>query len=87
MSKPSKQAEQIAPEAARPGRVRRSLSYLFNPGFIQEWRAIWKERGFRGFVREKGWRIVAAIILYYLVRDSLLYLVLPYLAARGLLKC
>ncbi len=35
--------------------------------------------------RRYGWRLLAGLVLYYLVRDSLLYLLLPWLAARQLL--
>jgi len=60
---------------------------LLKPAFIQEWMAVWKEHGFREFIRQKGWKVVAAVILFYLIRDSILYLALPYFAARGLLGC
>lgn len=46
-----------------------------------------KEVGFKEFVRQKGWKIILAIFLFYLIRDSLLYFVLPYMAARGLFGC
>lgn len=32
-----------------------------------------------------GWRLLLAIVLYYLIRDSLLYIVIPYLTAKKLL--
>lgn len=34
-------------------------------------------------VRRLGWRMILAFILFYLVRDTLLYVVLPYLIYRG----
>jgi len=49
--------------------------------------ALWKARGFKEFVRQKGWKVVAAVFLFYLVRDSILYILIPVLAARGLLGC
>lgn len=36
-------------------------------------------------LRQRGWKIAALIILGYLVRDTLLYVVIPVLIARGLL--
>jgi len=38
-------------------------------------------------MKAKGWKIVLAVFLFYLIRDSLLYILLPYLAARGLFGC
>lgn len=64
--------------------VRKVLRRLWKPRFIAEWTALWREHGFRGFVKKKGWKFVAAVVLFYLIRDALLYLVLPYLAIRGL---
>lgn len=39
----------------------------------------WKE------VRQLGWRFVAAFVLFYLVRDLILYVVIPYLVYKGLI--
>lgn len=60
---------------------------LLKPQFILEWRAVWKEHGFKTFVKQKGWKVVAIFFLFYLIRDSIIYLLLPYLAAKGLLGC
>ncbi|HEX5004355.1 MAG TPA: hypothetical protein VFV65_03520 [Gemmatimonadales bacterium] len=35
-------------------------------------------------VRRLGWRAVAAFVAFYLVRDLLLYVLLPYLIYRGI---
>ena len=43
-----------------------------------------KRRGLRELLRRRGWKFIAAVIAYYLVRDSLLYIVVPLLVARGL---
>jgi hypothetical protein len=34
-------------------------------------------------VRGMGWRMIAAFLLFYLVRDLVLYILLPWLAYRG----
>ena len=49
-----------------------------------------KRRGFLKFpktwkeVKQLGWKFVVAFILYYLIRDSILYILIPYLIAKGL---
>ena len=43
-----------------------------------------KRHGLRKLLRRRGWKFIAAVIAYYLVRDSLLYIVVPLLVARGL---
>jgi hypothetical protein len=43
-----------------------------------------KRQGFRELLRQRGWKFVGGIAAYYLVRDSLLYIVVPLCLARGL---
>lgn len=64
-----------------------NLKSILKPQFIQTWIADWKEHGFKQFVKQRGLKVVIVIFIFYLIRDSLLYLLLPYLAARGLLGC
>ncbi|MGH7450470.1 MAG: hypothetical protein ACRENG_03935 [bacterium] len=56
---------------------------ILKPPIIQEWTKLLRERGIKGFIREKGWKVVVAIFAYYLVRDSLLYIIIPFLIAQG----
>lgn len=44
-----------------------------------------RRHGLRGLWRQRGWRFVAAVAAYYLVRDTLLYVVVPLCLARGFL--
>ena len=37
----------------------------------------------KGFLREKGWKVVIAIFVFYLVRDTILYGPFLYLALQG----
>ncbi|MFQ5636497.1 MAG: hypothetical protein ACE5IR_00700 [bacterium] len=66
---------------------KRSARKFFKPRIIREWTTLWREKGFRGFAKEKGWKVVAGVVLFYLVRDTLLYLILPLWAGRSLLGC
>jgi hypothetical protein len=40
---------------------------------------------FRLIYKKYGWKILAIIFVYYLVRDVVVYIILPYLIARGLI--
>ena len=42
-----------------------------------------RRHGLRELLRQRGWRFVAGIVAYYLVRDTLLYVVVPLCIARG----
>jgi hypothetical protein len=56
---------------------------------IRSWRrelvTEWRAGGWRAVLRRGGWKLVAAVVAYYLVRDLMLYVVLPLgvLAALG----
>lgn len=60
-----------------------SFRKILKPPIIQEWTKLLREKGLKGFIREKGWKVVVAIFAYYLVRDSLLYIIIPFLIAQG----
>lgn len=50
---------------------------------LREFRTNLKEKGLRGTFRHYGWKLFAAIFLYYLIRDLALYVALPlYIASR-----
>lgn len=44
-----------------------------------------KEFGLKELLRRRGAKFFCVIIGYYLVRDTLLYVLLPYLVTRGML--
>jgi len=50
----------------------------------REYRAVFKKEGFKGLVKRYGWKLIVAVFMYYLIRDSILYILLPYLIAKGL---
>jgi hypothetical protein len=44
-----------------------------------------KRSGLRELLRQRGWKFIAAVIAYYLVRDSLLYIVIPLVLSRTII--
>ena len=55
----------------------------FNPKFINEWMDIKREGGFKLLFKKKGLRVFFIIIVFYLIRDSILYILIPYLIYKG----
>ncbi len=39
--------------------------------------------GWKGLVKKRGWTVVALVVLYYLVRDTVLYILIPVAIAAG----
>jgi hypothetical protein len=64
--------------------TRKSWRDRLVPAFLLEYVQIWRKEGFRALIKKKGWKVVVLIICYYLVRDSILYILIPYLIARGI---
>jgi len=55
----------------------------FNPKFINEWLEIKREGGYKLLFKKKGWYVILFIVFYYLIRDSILYILIPYLIYKG----
>jgi len=56
------------------------------PQFLVEARSVYLSNGARGVIQRYGWKILALLLVYYLVRDSIIYLLLPYLVIHGVSK-
>jgi hypothetical protein len=64
--------------------VKARFNLRWIPEFLTGARDAYREGGPRAVIKRFGWRILAILFVYYLVRDSILYLLLPYLIARGM---
>ena len=60
-----------------------SISRKLTPKWMLKYIDIYKKEGFKAAVKAAGWKVVVLIIIYYLVRDTLLYILIPYLIAKG----
>ncbi|UCD65275.1 MAG: hypothetical protein JSW34_06315 [Candidatus Zixiibacteriota bacterium] len=38
-------------------------------------------------VKALGWKFIVGFILFYLIRDTILYLIIPYLIYKGVIGC
>lgn len=54
--------------------------------FLRTLRDERRSLGWKGLFKKRGWKLVAAIVLYYLIRDTMLYIVIPLGVAAGLLS-
>ena len=57
------------------------------PEFIKDWLNIYREGGLVHLVKNKGWSVVFAFFIYYLIRDSILYIIIPYIAYSHISSC
>tara|TARA_B110000444_G_scaffold32742_1_gene27966 strand:- start:63 stop:257 length:195 start_codon:yes stop_codon:yes gene_type:complete len=59
------------------------IKKLLRVKFLQEYIAVFKEDGFKGVLRKGGWKILFYFFMFYLIRDSILYILIPYLVIKG----
>ncbi len=52
---------------------------------MQEWAAIFRKEGFKGIIKKKGLKILLLFIFAYLIRDTFLYIIIPYLIMKGII--
>jgi membrane-anchored protein YejM (alkaline phosphatase superfamily) len=60
-----------------------TLTRIYHVGVSDSFHIVRRE-GWRELWRRRGWKFLAAVFACYLVRDTLIYVVLPLLIARGL---
>ena len=51
---------------------------------IREYRKTLREKGVKGFIKTYGWKVVFGVFMFYLIRDSILYILIPYMIAKGI---
>lgn len=53
--------------------------------WAREAKTVFRKDGFKGLLRTYGWKLMALFFMYYLIRDITLYILLPWMAAKGVL--
>ncbi len=43
-----------------------------------------KREGFKALIKKRGWKVFAVVISYYTVRDTILYVIVPFVIAQGI---
>jgi hypothetical protein len=71
-------------QASTANPVKTAKSGLFKrfKNVVADCRATFKESGFKGVVKRYGWKIFAVFFVYYLVRDIILYILIPWMIAK-----
>lgn len=45
-----------------------------------------KREGVKALIKKRGWKVFAVVIGYYTIRDTILYILIPLLVAKGIIK-
>ncbi len=44
-----------------------------------------KKEGIKSLIKKRGWKFLLIIVSYYAVRDTIVYILIPLMIAKGLL--
>ena len=58
---------------------------FFKIKFIRYYTNIFKKDGLKGVFKEGGWKVLFYFFMFYLIRDTILYIIIPYLIVKGIL--
>jgi hypothetical protein len=62
--------------------IRQNFLFRIYKHYIIDSIFIVKRSGFKGLMRKRGLKFLGVIVAYYLIRDTLLYVILPFALAR-----
>jgi len=65
----------------------KSVKHIFSIDFFMSCKNTFKNEGFKALVKKEGWSIVVIFFLFYLVRDSIFYILIPYVGISNLSSC
>lgn len=72
-------------EAALERISAKNILFRFYKYYIIDSVLIVKREGFKSLIKKRGWKVFAVVIGYYAIRDSILYIIIPLLIAKGIL--
>ena len=60
---------------------------FLKPKWLEKYTTIYRDSGWKGIVHIGGMKMIVAFILFYLVRDTILYILPIYLGLNWLQSC
>ena len=62
----------------------KTLKNKLIPNFLKEYIIYYQENGFKKTTQKFGIKLIVTIIAFYFVRDTILYIIIPYFALKGI---
>jgi len=62
----------------------RNILIRFYKYYIIDSILIVKREGFKSLLKKRGWKVFAVVIGYYAIRDTILYIIVPFIIAQGI---
>ncbi len=71
-------------EAALDRLSAKNILIRFYKYYIIDSILIVKREGFKALIKKRGWKVFAIVIGYYSIRDTIVYIIVPLLIAKGI---
>ena len=63
------------------------LKNIKSLGYFKSCKETFIRRGMKGLIKKEGWSIVVVFAMFYLVRDTILFIIIPYIGISSLGSC
>ena len=60
---------------------------ILKPAWLEKYTGVYRQSGWKGIVKTGGIKLMIAFFLFYLIRDSILYILPIYLGLQGIQSC
>jgi len=65
----------------------KTLKNKLIPNFLKKYIIYYNDHGLKLTIKKFGLKLIVGIVLFYLIRDSILYIIIPYFALKGIFNC
>ena len=65
--------------------INKFILFRFYKYYIIDSIIIVKNHGLKELFKRRGWKFLLIIVSYYAVRDTVIYIIIPYLVAKGII--
>ena len=62
----------------------KTLKKKLIPNFLKEYIIYYQENGLKLTIKKYGIKLIVTIVVFYFVRDTILYIIIPYFALKGI---
>ncbi len=62
----------------------KTLKNKLIPNFLKKYIIYYKDNGLKLTIKKFGFKLILGIFIFYLIRDSILYIIIPYFALKGI---
>ena len=62
----------------------KTLKNKLIPNFLKKYIIYYQDNGLKLTIKKFGLKLILGVFIFYLIRDSILYIIIPYFALKGI---